>query len=45
MFFGSGCHPEIYRIVKRFGAGIAPVKNCLEAFCGENVEKLRRTAP
>ncbi len=24
---------------KRFVVGIAPVKNCLEAFCGENVEK------
>jgi hypothetical protein len=39
VFFGSGCHPDIYRIAKRFVAGIAPVKNCLEAFCGENVEK------
>jgi len=40
VFFGSGCHPEINRLVKRFGAGIAPVKNCIEAFCGENVKKL-----
>ena len=40
VFFGSGCHPEINRLVKRFGAGIAPVKNCIEAFCGEHAEKL-----
>ena len=26
VFFGSGCHPEIGRIAKRFGAGIAQVK-------------------
>jgi len=40
IFFGSGCHPEICRLARRFSAGIAPVKNCIEAFCGENAEKL-----
>jgi len=42
VFFGSGCHPEIYHISKRFGADIPPVKNCLEAFFGENAEELEK---
>jgi hypothetical protein len=40
VFFGNGCHPDICRLSRRFGAGIAPVKNCIEAFCGENAKKL-----
>ncbi|MGW8221269.1 MAG: DUF1638 domain-containing protein [Syntrophobacteria bacterium] len=40
VFFGSGCHPDICRLARRFSAGIAPVKNCIEAFCGENAKKL-----
>jgi len=40
VFFGSGCHPDICRLTRKFGAGIAPVKNCIEAFCGENTKKL-----
>jgi hypothetical protein len=40
VFFGSGCHPDICRLSRRFGAGIAPVKNCIEAFCGENAKRL-----
>jgi hypothetical protein len=40
LLFGSGCHPEICRLARRFGAGIAPVKNCIEAFCGKYAEKL-----
>jgi hypothetical protein len=40
VFFGSGCHPDICRLTRRFGAGIAPVKNCIEAFCGEDAKKL-----
>jgi len=40
VFLGSGCHPDICRLARRFGAGIAPVKNCIEAFCGENAKKL-----
>jgi hypothetical protein len=42
VFFGSGCHPDICRLTRRFGAGIAPVKNCIEAFCGENAKKLEK---
>jgi len=40
VLLGSGCHPEICRLVRRYGAGLAPVKNCIEAFCGENAKKL-----
>jgi hypothetical protein len=39
VFFGNRCHPEICRLARRFGAGIAPAKNCIEAFCGENAKK------
>jgi hypothetical protein len=40
IFFGSGCHPEIQRLARRFGATIAPVKNCIQAFCGEQTKEL-----
>lgn len=40
LLFGSGCHPEIYRIAQQFGAALPPVKNCIEAFCGEKTKEL-----
>lgn len=40
ILFGSGCHPDMCRLARRFGAGLAPVKNCIEAFCGEKTRQL-----
>jgi hypothetical protein len=40
VFFGSDCHPEICRLAREYGAGIAPVRNCIEAFCGEKTKQL-----
>lgn len=40
ILFGSACHPDMCRLARRYGAGLAPVKNCIEAFCGDTVKKL-----
>jgi hypothetical protein len=40
ILFGSGCHPDMCRLARRSGAGLAPVKNCIEAFCGEATKEL-----
>ncbi len=40
LLYGSGCHPEVCRFTRRFGAGVAPVKNCIEAFCGPDAKRL-----
>jgi hypothetical protein len=40
LLFGSGCHPDMSRLARRFGAGLAPVKNCIEAFCGAMTKEL-----
>ena len=40
LLFGSGCHPDMCRLARRFGAGLAPVKNCIEAFCGARTKEL-----
>ncbi len=35
VLFGSGCHPDICRMVLNHGASIWSVGNCIEAFCGK----------
>ncbi|MGA7874061.1 MAG: DUF1638 domain-containing protein [Desulfoferrobacter sp.] len=40
ILFGSGCHPDMCQLARRFGAGLAPVKNCIEAFCGLRTKEL-----
>lgn len=40
LLFGSGCHPDMCHLAQRFGAGLAPVKNCIEAFCGARTKEL-----
>jgi hypothetical protein len=40
VFFGNRCHPEIALLAKRFDAKLSPVKNCIDAFCGESAKHL-----
>lgn len=42
LFLGIGCHPDIIKLAKEFGARISPVKNCLEAFLGARQNELEK---
>jgi hypothetical protein len=40
ILFGTGCDPDIHRLAIRYGAKAACVKNCIEAFCGDQQTEL-----
>lgn len=40
ILFGIGCHPDVAHHAERFGARLSPVKNCIEAFCGDQAREL-----
>lgn len=40
MLFGSGCHPDVCDMAREHGSSLSPVKNCIEAFCGERTKDL-----
>lgn len=42
MFLGVGCHPDMLKLAKEYGAGISPVKNCIEAFLGPKHQELEK---
>jgi hypothetical protein len=42
LFLGVGCHPDMLQLTKEYGAGISPVKNCLEAFLGPKHQELEK---
>jgi hypothetical protein len=42
LLYGSGCHPDLGRLAARFGVPVAPVKNCIEAFCRERTQELEQ---
>jgi hypothetical protein len=42
MFLGVGCHPDMERLARTYGAKISPVKNCLEAFVGPKLGELEK---
>lgn len=45
LFLGVGCHPDIVKLSREYGALISPVKNCLEAFLGAKTkEELEKDA-
>jgi hypothetical protein len=40
VLLGIGCHPDVAHHAKHFGARLSPVKNCIEAFCGDQAREL-----
>jgi hypothetical protein len=42
MFLGVGCHPDMLKLVREYGATISPVKNCIEAFLGPKQQELEQ---
>lgn len=40
LFLGVGCHPDMVRLAKEYGAHISPVKNCIEAFLGSKQKEM-----
>jgi hypothetical protein len=42
LFLGIGCHPDIVKLSREYGALISPVKNCLEAFLGAKTKELEK---
>jgi hypothetical protein len=42
LFLGVGCHPDIVKLSKEYGATVSPVKNCLEAFLGAKTKELEK---
>ena len=42
VLFGNGCHPDICKITNETGGKILGAKNCVEAFCHENIDELEQ---
>lgn len=42
VLFGKGCHPDICKITNDKGEKILGAKNCVEAFCHENIDELEQ---
>jgi len=42
IFLGAGCHPDMLKLAREYGAGISPVKNCIEAFLGPKQQELEK---
>ncbi len=42
VLFGNGCHPDMCHIVNNQGGKILAAKNCVQAFCHENIEELEQ---
>ncbi len=42
LFLGVGCHPDMVKLSREYGALISPVKNCLEAFLGAKTKELEK---
>jgi len=40
LLFGQACLPEIDSLARKYGIRTSPVKNCIEAFLGEDAKKL-----
>ncbi|MGA8140948.1 MAG: DUF1638 domain-containing protein [Desulfobaccales bacterium] len=40
LFLGIGCHPDIVRLARDYGAHTSPVKNCIEALLGPKQKEL-----
>lgn len=40
--FGNGCHPDMCHIIKSHDGKILGAKNCVHAFCGENLDELEK---
>lgn len=40
--FGNACHPDICHIINNHDGNILGTKNCIEAFCHENIEELEK---
>lgn len=40
LLLGVGCHPDIAKLAGEYGARLAPVRNCLEAFLGVRQKEL-----
>ena len=42
VLFGYGCHPDMCHIVNNHGGNVLGAKNCVEAFCHENIYELEQ---
>jgi hypothetical protein len=42
IFLGVGCHPDMLKLAREYGAGLSSVKNCIEAFLGPKQEELEK---
>jgi hypothetical protein len=42
IFLGVGCHPDMRKLAREYGAGISSVKNCIEAFLGPKHQELEK---
>jgi uncharacterized protein DUF1638 len=40
--FGRGCHPDMCHIINNHGGKVLGAKNCIEAFCHENIDELEK---
>jgi hypothetical protein len=40
ILLGVGCHPDIAKLAEEYGAQLAPVRNCIEAFLGVRQKEL-----
>jgi hypothetical protein len=42
ILLGVGCHPDIVKLAKDYGAHLPPIKNCIEAFLGMRQKELEK---
>jgi hypothetical protein len=42
ILLGVGCHPDIVKLAGEYGAQLAPVRNCIEAFLGVRHKELEK---
>ena len=42
VLFGKGCHPDVCHMINSQGGTILGVRNCLEAFCHEDIDELQQ---
>lgn len=42
VLFGNGCHPDLCQIINRPDGKVLGAKNCVHAFCGENLDELEQ---
>ena len=42
ILLGAGCHPDMLKLAREYGAGVSSVKNCIEAFLGPKQQELEK---